>query len=160
MIGIIIAIIALVALLFIFIPGTNNQDNQNTQADNPSIINLPDQSPTAVPATPPISNPTQTVEIKSSGFSPQTLQIKQGNRVIFLNKDTSPHWPASAVHPTHTVYPGSSITKCGTNQQSTIFDACKGLSQGESFIFTFNEKGTWKYHDHLNPSSTGTIVVS
>jgi len=98
-----------------------------------------------------------TVRITSSGFEPKTLTVKAGTTVTFVNEDSNKHWPASAMHPTHTVYPGSDINKCGSDE--TIFDACKGLEQGESFSFTFNEKGSWKYHDHLSVSSTGTIVV-
>jgi len=30
---------------------------------------------------------------------------------------------------------------------------------GESWSFKFDEGGTWKYHDHLNPGATGMIVV-
>jgi len=61
------------------------------------------------------------------------------------------------MHPTHTVYPGSDVKKCGSDE--SIFDACKGLEQGESFSFTFNEIGSWGYHDHLRASTTGKIVV-
>jgi len=98
-----------------------------------------------------------TVTITAEGFSPKTLTITEGTTVTFTNGDSNNHWPASAMHPTHTVYPGSDIKKCGSDE--TIFDACKGLGQGELFSFTFNEKGSWKYHDHLSVSSTGTIVV-
>jgi plastocyanin len=62
-------------------------------------------------------------------------------------------------HPTHEVYPGSSIKKCGTLEQNKIFDACHGLKQGEKCSFVFNEVGEWYYHDHLNPSWKGEIVV-
>jgi plastocyanin len=99
------------------------------------------------------------VKITSSGFTPKTLRIKAGETVKFLNEDSSPHWPASDIHPTHEVYPGSSISKCGTSEQSKIFDSCRGLAKGESFEFTFNEKGSWNYHDHLNPRLKGTIIV-
>src|SRR3989344_4262739 len=99
------------------------------------------------------------VEITSSGFNPSSLTVKAGTKVTFLNKDSVEHWPASAIHPTHTVYPGSDIKKCGTNEQGNIFDACRGLSEGEAFSFTFNEKGNWKYHDHLNLNSRGEIIV-
>jgi len=99
------------------------------------------------------------VEIFSTGFSPRTLRIKVGDSVTWINRDSSPHWPASDLHPTHTLYPGSGIHKCGTPEQSEIFDACRGLAQGESFTFTFKYKGTWNYHDHLNPSLIGTIIV-
>lgn len=100
------------------------------------------------------------VEITATEFSPNTLTIKQGDSVQFLNKDSSLHWPASAMHPEHKVYPGSDIEKCKTADKNKIFDACKGLAQDEEFRFTFNEKGTWRYHDHLKVSLTGTIVVN
>lgn len=99
------------------------------------------------------------IEITSSGFSPSVLTINKSDTVTFVNRDTAEHWTASANHPMHTVYPGSGIEKCGTAEQPQIFDACKGLSQGETFSFKFDNVGTWKYHDHLNPSSTGTIIV-
>ncbi len=101
----------------------------------------------------------KTIEITATGFSPNPLTIKVGDTVTFVNKDTAQHWPASAVHPTHTVYPGSDINKCGTAEAATIFDSCKGLATGETFEFTFTHAGSWNYHDHLNPSLWGTIVV-
>ena len=97
------------------------------------------------------------ITITADGFSPKIITVKAGDTITFFNEDSNKHWPASAMHPTHTIYPGSDIKKCGGGE--AIFDACKGLAQGESFSFTFNEKGSWKYHDHLSVSSTGTIVV-
>jgi|SRR3989344_4085445 len=94
-----------------------------------------------------------TIEITSSGFNPKELTIKQGDTVTWINKDTIGHWPASAVHPTHTVYPESG------GCIGSKFDACKGLVQGESWIFTFNEKGSWNYHDHLVTGLFGKIIV-
>ena len=102
---------------------------------------------------------TNKITITSSGFSPATLEIAKGEAVMFVNKDSSKHWPASAAHPTHKVYPGSDIKKCGTDEQNSIFDACHGLVNGESFSFTFSESGEWRYHDHLNPGSSGVIIV-
>lgn len=120
------------------------------------------ESPAALPPPPPPPSAGQvasanTIEITASGFTPSPLTIKAGESVTFVNKDTAEHWPASAVHPTHVVYPepGGCI--------GSKFDACKGLPEGERFTFTFNEKGSWKYHDHLNccsdPAFFGTIVV-
>ena len=93
------------------------------------------------------------VTITAEGFSPKTITIKAGDTVTFVNEDSNQHWPASAMHPTHNVYPESG------GCIGSKFDACKGLEQGESFSFTFNEKGSWKYHDHLSVPSTGTVVV-
>ncbi len=125
------------------------------------------QQPSAQPETPPappnepepVAASEKTVEITAAGFSPNPLTIKAGDTVTFVNKDTAQHWPASAVHPAHTVYPGSDINKCGTAEAATIFDSCNGLATGETFEFTFTHVGSWKYHDHLNPSLWGTIVV-
>lgn len=101
-----------------------------------------------------------TIEITSSGFSPKTLDIKKGDTVTFINKGSSNSWPASVIHPTHLAYPGSDINKCGTEEEVNIFDACRELGNGETYSFTFNEIGSWSYHNHLNPSKTGTIIVS
>ena len=81
------------------------------------------------------------------------MTIKTGTTVTFTNEDSNQHWPASAMHPTHTAYPESG------GCIGSKFDACKGLAQGESFSFTFNEIGSWGYHDHLRASMTGKIVV-
>ena len=94
-----------------------------------------------------------TVEITASGFDPNTLKVNVGETVTFVNKDSVSHWPASGIHPTHDLYP-----EAGGCIGST-FDACGPLKPGESFSFTFNYKGTWTYHDHLNSGLTGTIIV-
>ena len=85
------------------------------------------------------------VGITSLGFSPKTLEINQEDTVTWTNNAEASSWPASAVHPTHTIYPG--------------FDANKELEMGETYSFTFDKIGTWNYHDHLSPSRTGTIIV-
>lgn len=99
------------------------------------------------------------VEIRNDGFNPDTLTVKIGETVIFVNKDAVSHWPASDVHPLHTVYPGSGIHKCNTPEQVNIFDACKRLPPGAEYSFTFNEVGEWGYHDHTRPGLTGIIIV-
>ncbi|MBI1978956.1 MAG: hypothetical protein HYS62_02745 [Candidatus Aenigmarchaeota archaeon] len=88
------------------------------------------------------------VEITSTGFSPNLLTINVGDKVVFVNRDNAPHWPASDVHPTHCEYKG-----CG------VFDARRGMAQGESYPMVFDLAGNWRYHDHLNPGMTGNIIV-
>lgn len=94
-----------------------------------------------------------------AGFSPSAITVKAGDTVNFVNNSSGTFWPASAVHPTHSAYPGSSISKCATSTESGIFDACKPLSVGSSWTFQFNQKGSWNYHDHLHPAQKGTVVV-
>jgi len=89
-----------------------------------------------------------------NGFSPADFQVPKGTEIEFVNNSQTPFWPASAVHPTHNVYP----TKGGCI--GSTFDACKAILPGETWSFVFDISGLWKYHDHLNPSHQGNIVVN
>ncbi|MBI4181608.1 MAG: hypothetical protein HY520_01415 [Candidatus Aenigmarchaeota archaeon] len=102
---------------------------------------------------------TWTVAATAEGFSPQEFTIRQGDTVSWENQDNQPRWPASAMHPTHTLYPGSGIEKCGTPEEDGIFDACSGIPPGGEWEFTFTEAGSWAYHDHLVTGKFGRIVV-
>lgn len=95
----------------------------------------------------------------NSGYSPNTLKVKVGETVTFINQSSQAMWPASDLHPTHRIYSGTSLQDHCPDTTGTAFDACTGIQPGKSWSFTFNKKGTWKYHDHLNPSHTGTIIV-
>ena len=99
------------------------------------------------------------IHITATGFEPRNLEINVGETVTFENTDTEEHWPASNIHPTHTVYPGTDISKCGTDAGHDMFDACRGLKTDEEFSFTFEKVGEWKFHDHLVPKFSGRITV-
>jgi plastocyanin len=99
------------------------------------------------------------IKITNNGFVPKEVEVTKGTKVTWVNESSNPSWPASAVHPTHRVYPGSGIEKCGTSEEKNIFDACRNLKPGEKWSFTFNKVGEWYYHDHSNPSFTGEITV-
>lgn len=94
-----------------------------------------------------------------TGYVPGTLNIKAGETVTWRNQSSRDMWTASAIHPTHKVYPGSDIQLCGTAGALSIFDACQGIAAGGEWSFTFGERGTWRYHNHLQAPQTGTIVV-
>lgn len=98
---------------------------------------------------------TQTVVVTytDAGYSPADISIKNGDRIIFQNNSSRAMWTASAFHPSHRAYP----TTGGCIGSS--FDACAGIQPGESWAFTFNVSGTWKYHNHLLPAHTGSVVV-
>jgi len=92
-----------------------------------------------------------------SGYSPSNLTIKQGDVVIFKNESSSGMWTASAIHPTHTVYPGTDIKNCGV--QEGMFDSCQSFLGGQEWPFVFNEVGEWGYHNHVRASHFGKIIV-
>jgi len=91
------------------------------------------------------AGPEHTVELRADGFYPETIAIQQGSTIIFSTTKTSPFWPASNLHPLHTIYPK--------------LDSQRPLDQHESWSFRFDDIGKWEYHDHLNPTYTGRIIV-
>jgi plastocyanin len=99
------------------------------------------------------------VKIDSTGFDPKSLEIAQGDTIVFENIGDEPHWPASNIHPTHRLYPESGSEFCGTERESTSFDSCGAVMPGESYAFTFNFPGVWRFHDHLNPNFAGKVNV-
>ncbi|MBI4122870.1 MAG: hypothetical protein HY458_00705 [Parcubacteria group bacterium] len=123
------------------------------------------QVPVPVPASQDTNLPQQEVgsevQIKytDQGFSPAIVNIKKGDAVVWKNESAKDMWPASALHPTHTVYPGSSIQKCNTAEQPNIFDACALVAPGSSWSFEFLQQGSWKFHNHLFPTEFGTVNV-
>lgn len=119
-----------------------------------------DLQPSGVPVKPlPFINfdatESKKVTITDSGFNPKELKIRKGDTVIWTNESSGSSWPASAVHPTHRVYPQRSASDC----LGSSFDACKRLANGESYQFKFDNVGSWRYHNHLRPRLTGVIIV-
>lgn len=86
-----------------------------------------------------------TVKVTTNGFLPQSLTIKAGDTVTWMNADSENHTVNSDPHPTHTLFP--ILNKVGL------------MKAGESKSLQFTQAGTYKYHDHLNSSLTGTITV-
>lgn len=110
------------------------------------------------------------IEITDAGFDPETVTVTEGTTVTWETTRSQPGWPASDNHPTHTQYPTGYYDQSGSHggsqactgegeQKGDAFDACERLEQGETYSFTFNEAGTWGYHDHLRSSNTGTVNV-
>jgi plastocyanin len=108
--------------------------------------NAPEGPPTIGGPTagaPGFSN--KTVSYTNNGYEPRETRIAVGENVRFVNNSNDDVWTASGPHPAHTNFPA--------------FDEKQESVPGTSYSFTFTEKGTWRYHNHLNPGHTGTIVV-
>ena len=85
------------------------------------------------------------VTYTDEGFSPLILRVKKGDTVTFKNTSTTGLWVASNPHPAHTALLG--------------FDADRTLINGETYMYTFTQIGSWGFHNHLNARFQGTIVV-
>ncbi len=158
----IVGIVGILALMLLVSACTKTPTGQavapKIAPEVPAVRDVADTAAEAEAASESNTNE-HTVEITSDGFNPSVLVVSSGTTVTFVNAYSVHSWPASDAHPTHRAYPGSDINKCNSVARNSIFDACTRLEQGESYSFTFNERGSWKYHDHLNPRNTGTIMV-
>ncbi|PIR41704.1 MAG: hypothetical protein COV30_02280 [Candidatus Yanofskybacteria bacterium CG10_big_fil_rev_8_21_14_0_10_37_15] len=141
-----------------------------TKNNNGEVV-LPTNSPDSSVSVSPVpstdinrSNSTPSmrenlVVYTDSGYSPSTIIIKKGENVMWKNESSRLMWTASALHPTHKVYPETDIGLCGKATSFLMFDSCVGVNPNQNWSFVFDNIGTWKYHNHSNPSHTGTVVV-
>lgn len=99
---------------------------------------------------------TEVVYTTSDGFTPDNLSVKVGDTVKFVKKSTEGMWVASATHPTHTVYGGTTLKEHCPDTSGTAFDQCES---GNEYSFTFAKAGTWAYHNHLRVGMYGKVIV-
>jgi plastocyanin len=79
------------------------------------------------------------VIIDNFSYGPATLTVAVGTKVIWTNDDADPHTVTSATDPR--------LLKSSA------------LDTGDSFAFTFDKPGTYRYFCSLHPHMQGTIVV-
>ncbi|MBL4644795.1 MAG: hypothetical protein JKX80_02930 [Candidatus Pacebacteria bacterium] len=87
------------------------------------------------------------IVLTKDGYTPSEISISAGDKIIF---STSPeygklHWPASNIHPTHSIY--------------SEFDSKVPIEAEKTWSFVFGRVGEWRFHDHLAPFHTGVITV-
>lgn len=101
---------------------------------------------TAQPSSAPAAETTNpdTINLTSSGFSPSSLTVKAGTKVTWVNQSGADATVNSNPHPVHTDYAPLNLGK---------------LANGATLSLTFDKPGTYGFHNHLNPSQTGSIIV-
>jgi plastocyanin len=77
------------------------------------------------------------VTIESFAFSPKTITVAIGTTITWTNQDTTAHTVTS---------------------RNGVFDSGK-MSQGDTFSYTFNEKGDFEYYCTFHPDMTGSVIV-
>lgn len=138
---IIVAVAALVTLVVVLI-ASSGKEEKKTEVKTTT-------APTSAPkATATASSQSQSsgakVTVDDSGFNPKTVTIKAGQSVTWQNNSGTTIDIASDPHPTHTILPDL---------------RSNALANGKSYTFTFTKAGSFGYHDHLNTSMKGTVVV-
>src|SRR3989344_1416653 len=156
-------IISLIVILVVLVAGViyltreaNDEvaDVSATPTDSPALTatpvstSLPQATPTPTPTPTPTATPKPsalTIKYTDNGYVPKSVEISAGTKVTFVNESSRLMWTASSPHPTHTDLPS--------------FDSKQGTAMGQNYVFTFTQKGTWSYHNHIKASDTGTITV-
>ncbi|MCL5433006.1 MAG: cupredoxin domain-containing protein [Patescibacteria group bacterium] len=115
---------------------TNKSTKQQDLSSTENTIN--ESLPTGIPKN------QSTITVTQSGYEPNVITVKTGTVVTWLNKSGQLVTVNSDPHPTHQNYSPLNLGE---------FD------DGSSVQLTFDKAGTYGYHNHLNPSQTGTIVV-
>ena len=85
-----------------------------------------------------------TVTITDQGYEPETLLVAPGTKVVWKNKGEVLHAVASGPHPTHENHQGLESPE---------------IPKGGTYSYTFAQTGTYDYHDHLNPTLNGIVIV-
>lgn len=128
-----------------------------TPASSPTSPS-PEPTPAPAPSPTPTGAPiTAAVTYSASGFSPAEVTIKKGGTVTWRNTSGGQMWVASAQHPSHMVYSGTSREQHCPDTSGTAFDQCAG--ETGNYSFTFQKVGTWNYHDHLSAQKFGKVIV-
>src|SRR6476646_6654043 len=78
------------------------------------------------------------IEIKDFAFNPQTITVKSGETVTWINRDDEPH----------------TIVSVGKQ-----FKKSTALDTDQEFTITAGAPGTYDYFCSVHPKMTGTIVV-
>ena len=78
------------------------------------------------------------IEIKDFAFNPQTITVKSGEKITWVNKDEEPH------------------TVVSVEKQ---FKKSPALDTDDSYTVTAGAPGTYNYFCSVHPKMTGTIVV-
>lgn len=88
--------------------------------------------------------PAVTIMYNGSSFQPNSGTLKAGQTVKVVNQSNQPLDFDSDPHPVHT-----------DNRELNAGD----IAPGESKTFKITQKGTWGYHNHLNASQRGSLMV-
>ncbi len=136
----ILILVVLVALLggtFWFIENRGKIYSKNTMSNSSG-------APASSVGSSDFKGQEHTVNLTASGFEPQSLTIKAGEKVVWVNETGVAATVSSNNHPTHLLYPKLNLG---------------GFNGGEQLSLVFDTPGTYGYHNHLDPSQTGEITV-
>lgn len=141
---IIVAAVVIIVAIGGFFLVSGNKSSQISDVQ-PSLAVSPEESasPTSSETSDKKTSETQ-IELNEDGFNPAKVTIKVGDKVIWKNNSGGAATVSSDPHPAHTLYP---ILNLGP------------FNDGDTHSVAFDKAGTYTYHNHLDASQKGTVVV-
>ncbi len=88
--------------------------------------------------------PQAVISLSLNGFEPKEVHLKVGGRVQWKNESGKIASVNSNPHPTNNAYRPLNLGQ---------------FSNGSTLQLVFTKKGTYGYHNYLNPSQQGTVIV-
>ncbi len=79
----------------------------------------------------------QQIEIANFSFVPQTVTVKQGTTVTWVNRDDSPH----------------TVVSTAKEFSSPAMDT------SDTYTYTFNRPGSFEYYCSVHPHMRGKVIV-
>ena len=137
-------IVAAVTLLAVGGGVTLLTKKANAPATNISTTTTDTTTPPTDTNVVPAPGSTAVITYTDDGFSPGTVTVKAGSKFTIRNNSSHVLQFDSNPHPAHTDNPELNI---GT------------IAPGKSVAVTLTKTGSFGYHNHLNSSDTGIIIV-
>ena len=142
---VIVGAVAYGAVYYLFLAKKGTKTNiYTTSPATPTAFSTPAPTPNPTVVEAQKKGEEVSVFLTPSGFIPADLTIKAGARVTWTNQSGVLGNVSSAPHPAHTDYPALNLGSFGPDKSVSL---------------TFNSPGTYKYHNHLDPSQSGSITV-
>lgn len=129
--AVIVLILIAVGAWFILKPGQKTSNTNTQTSQNTSSGGSSQNAP-------------DTIVYDGNGFSPSTLTVKAGTKVTIKNTSSEALQMDSNPHPVHTDDTDLNVG---------------AVDPGGSQAFTVTKTGTFGYHNHLDPSQQGTIII-
>jgi plastocyanin len=132
---IIIIIIIIVAGVYLYYAQSSNP-NVQTGMNNSTNQSLANNTSIGNNST-NVTSAATTVSIQNMTFNPNKITIRSDTNIQWINNDNVQH---------------QIVSDTGAFQSNI-------LNPGDSYNFFFGKTGIYGYHDALNPTITGTIIV-
>jgi plastocyanin len=133
---VLIAVIAIAVVAWLVLGNKNSPSTSYT----PSSSSSSQSSTSNSNSSSNTATATDKVTIANFAFSPVSITVKKGTQVTWTNQDST----------SHTV----------TENDGKNGPSAPPLNQGQTYSFTFNEVGTFRYHCSIHPEMTGTVTVT